>query len=160
MRAGDLTDVRGRLARQGLADLGEIQMYGGVDTTEKSAKSGGRAGGGSTSRPLQRVQAWGDNNNSSSSSGNRNNNHNNNSSNNNNNNNSSSGNRALNTTTTNNNRTTTRTNNPALPSEPPFDPYTALKSLLYDPPVPLDVLGKKLSVSMTAHNPRIGEYDS
>ena len=41
LRSGDLTDVRGRLARQGLADLGEIQMYGGVDTTEKSAKSGG-----------------------------------------------------------------------------------------------------------------------
>ena len=143
MNARDLDDVRSRLGRQGLADLGNIQMYGGVDTTEKSAKNGGRSGGGGSGGlevPSQRVEAWGDNNNRSSSNNNRNNNFNTS---------SGSGNRGL------NNSSSRIANNPAPTPVPPFDPFTTLKSLLYDPPVALDALGKKLLVSMAAHNPRI-----
>ena len=46
MNARDLNDVRGRLARQGLADVGTIQMYGGVDTTKKP--------NGGSNKPLAR----------------------------------------------------------------------------------------------------------
>ena len=36
MNARDMNDVRGRLAKQGLRDVGSVELYGGMDTREKS----------------------------------------------------------------------------------------------------------------------------
>ena len=61
MNARDMKDVRGRLARQGLAADDDVGMYGGVDTRDKPRRDGGAPAfavdraAGSTGRPRPRA---------------------------------------------------------------------------------------------------------
>ena len=53
MRGRNSNDVRGRLARQGLADVEGVEMYGGMDTRDPPKMTGGRPSGSQGMRPRQ-----------------------------------------------------------------------------------------------------------
>ena len=116
MNARDMKDVRGRLARQGLAADDDVGMYGGVDTRDKPFGTRPRGAGGAPSgsprfapgagatmaRPGFAATQQG-----SSSGGAR-----------------------------------------AAAANNGFDPFAALRSVVYDPPVSVEQLGQRLQVSM------------